>query len=448
MSYIQEYQSKIRSADEAVKVVKSGDVVHYSEFAMASHILDEALAKRRDELNDVVIRTVSNYFPPKTIVSDPEKKHFILHESHMSAATRKLHDKDMGYHLPISYSECGSYYDRGQIPVDVALLRVGPMDKHGFFNLGVSNSVTPNVIAVAKTIIVEVNESVPRCLGGNKEAVHISKVDFIVEGDNKPLIEVPPAPVSNEDRIIAELIMKEIEDGACLQLGIGGMPNTIGSLIAESDLKDLGIHTEMLVDSMVDMYEAGRVTGMRKTLDPGKMVYTFAMGRQRLYDFLDDNPTCASCPADYTNDPYVISQNDKVVSINNALEIDLYGQICSESSGTRQISGTGGQFDFHYGSFRSKGGKGFLCLSSTTTGKNGELLSRIKPIITPGGIVTMPRSLVFYIVTEYGMTKMIKGLSNWERAEEIINVAHPDFRDDLIKEAQQNKIWRRSNKLA
>jgi len=337
---------------------------------------------------------------------------------------------------------------RGQIPVDVALLRVGPMDKHGFFNLGVSNSVTPNVIAVAKTIIVEVNESVPRCLGGNKEAVHISKVDFIVEGDNKPLIEVPPAPVSDEDRIIAELIMKEIEDGACLQLGIGGMPNTIGSLIAESDLKDLGIHTEMLVDSMVDMYEAGRVTGMRKTLDPGKMVYTFAMGRQRLYDFLDDNPTCASCPADYTNDPYVISQNDKVVSINNALEIDLYGQICSESSGTRQISGTGGQFDFHYGSFRSKGGKGFLCLSSTTTGKNGELLSRIKPIITPGGIVTMPRSLVFYIVTEYGMTKMIKGLSNWERAEEIINVAHPDFRDDLIKEAQQNKIWRRSNKLA
>lgn len=447
MIYMEEYKSKLKTADEAVRIVKSGDVVHYSEFAMASHILDEALAKRKDELLDVVIRTVCNYFPPKTIVSDPERKHFVLHESHMSAATRKLHDRDMGYHLPISYSECGSYYDRGQIPVDVALLRVGPMDKHGFFNLGASNSVTPNVIAAANKVVIEVNESMPRCLGGNKEAVHISQVDIIVEGDNLPLIDVPTAQVSDEDRIIAELIMQEIEDGACLQLGIGGMPNTIGSLIAQSDLKDLGIHTEMLVDSMVEMYEAGKVTGARKTLDPGKMVYTFAMGRKKLYDFLDDNPCCASYPADYTNDPFIISQNDKVVSINNALEIDLYAQVCSESSGTRQISGTGGQFDFHYGSFRSKGGKGFLCLSSTTTGKNGELISRIKPIITPGGIVTMPRSLVFHVVTEYGMTKMIKGLSNWERAEELINIAHPSFRDELIKAAQINKIWRRSNKL-
>jgi len=446
MSYIQEYQSKLRSADDAVKIVKSGDVVHYSEFAMASHILDEALAKRKDELFDVTIRVVSNYFPPQTILCDPEKEHFVLHDSHLSGATRKLADKDMGYHLPISYSECGAYYDRGQIPVDVALLRVAPMDKHGFFNLGTSNSVAPNVLAVAKKVVLEVNENIPRCLGGSKEAVHISEVDYIVEGDNRPLVEVPPAPVSDADRMIAMLIMKEIEDGACLQLGIGGMPNTIGSLIAESDLKDLGIHTEMLCDSMVDMCEAGRVNGKRKNIDYGKMVYTFAMGRQRLYDFLDDNPYCASYPADYTNDPYVISQNDNVISINNALEIDLYGQICSESSGTRQISGTGGQFDFHYGAYRSKGGKGFLCMSSTAT-QNGEMVSRVKPIITPGGIITMPRSLVFYIVTEYGMTRMIKGLSNWQRAEEIINVAHPQFRDDLIKEAQDNRIWRRSNKI-
>jgi acyl-CoA hydrolase len=284
-------------------------------------------------------------------------------------------------------------------------------------------------------------------LGGNKEAVHISKVDVIVEGDDRPLVEVPPAPVSEEDKAIAALIMEEIEDGACLQLGIGGMPNTIGALIADSDLKDLGIHTEMLCDSMVDMYEAGRVTGKRKNIDTGKMVWTFAMGRQRLYEFLDDNPACASYPADYTNDPFVISQNDKVVSINNALEVDLYAQVCSESSGTRHISGTGGQFDFHYGAFRSKGGKGFLCMSSTAKSKDGGLVSRVKPIITPGGIVTMPRSLVFKIVTEYGMTKMIKGLSNWERAEELIKVAHPSFRDELIKEAQKNKIWRRSNKL-
>lgn len=447
MSYLQEYRSKLRSAAEAVKVVKSGDIVHYGEFAMASHVLDEALAQRRDELSDVVIRTVSNLFPPKTVLSDPEKEHFILHESFMSGATRKLHDQDMGYHLPITYHECGSYYDLGTIPVDVVLLKVAPMDKHGYFNLGVSNSVTPNVLAAAKKVIVEVNSSIPRCLGGVKEAVHISKVDYIVEGDNKPLIEIPPARVSEADKAIAALIMEKIEDGACLQLGIGGMPNTIGKLIAESDLKDIGIHTEMLVESMVDMYEAGKITGARKTLDQGKIVYTFAMGTQRLYDFMDDNPACASFPADYTNNPYIIAQNDKVVSINNSLEIDLYGQICSESSGTRQISGTGGQLDFHFGAYKSKGGKGFICLSSTTTNKNGELISRIKPILTPGGIATVPRSLVSYVVTEYGITKILKGLSTWERAEELIKVAHPDFRDELIKEAQKNKIWRRSNKI-
>lgn len=446
MNYMTEYRNKLKTADEAAKVVKSGDIVNYGEGALVSHILDEALAKRKDELNDVIIITFANYFAPQTILTDPEKQHFVLYETHVGAATRKLLDQDMGYHLPMCYSEEGSYYDRGQIPVDVAFFRAAPMDKHGYFNMGLLNSISSNVWGVAKKVIIEVNDSIPRCLGGFKESVHISKVDIIVEGDNKPLNEIPPAPVDEEGRKIAELIMKEIEDGACLQLGIGSIPNTIGNMIAQSDLKDLGIHTEMFCDSMIDMYEAGKITGMRKNIDPGKMVYTFAQGTKRLYDFLDDNPVCASYPAYYTNDPVIIAQNDKVISINNALEIDLYGQVCSESSGTRQISGTGGQFDFHYGSYRSKGGKGFLCLNSTFT-KNGKLTSRIKPIITPGGIVTMPRTLVSYIVTEYGMTRMLKGLSNWERAEQLINVAHPGFRDELIKEAQKNKIWRKSNKL-
>jgi acyl-CoA hydrolase len=206
------------------------------------------------------------------------------------------------------------------------------------------------------------------------------------------------------------------------------------------------VHTEMLVDSFVDMYEAGRLTGKKKQLDKGKMVYTFAMGTQRLYDFLDHNPVCASYPVYYTNNPFVIGQIDNMVCINNAIEVDLFGQVASEASAGRHISGTGGQLDFIFGSYKSKGGRGYIALTSTVKGKDGELQSRIIPGLLPGTIVTVPRSLAFYIVTEYGKLNL-KGLSTWERAEGIINLAHPQFRDDLVKEAQQFKIWRRSNKI-
>ena len=320
------------------------------------------------------------------------------------------------------------------------------MDKHGYFNHGTSNSMTPAFCDAAKIIIAEVNESVPKCLGGNGESIHISQIDYIVEGDNKPLIQLPELPITDVDNQVAELVMEEMEDGACIQLGIGAMPNAIGAMIAKSDLKDLGVHTEMLVDSYVDMYEAGRITGRRKQLDKGQMVYTFAMGSNKLYDFLDENPVCATFPVSYTNNPFVIGQNDKVIAINNAIEIDLYGQACAESSGVRHISGTGGQLDFIFGSYKSRGGKGLVCLSSTITGKNGELISRIKPVLAPGGIVTDPRSINFYVVTEYGKA-MLKGKSTWQRAEALINIAHPQFREELIKEAQTMKIWRKSNKL-
>jgi acyl-CoA hydrolase len=271
-------------------------------------------------------------------------------------------------------------------------------------------------------------------------------VDYIVEGDNQPMIQLPELPISDIDRQIAVLVMEEIEDGACLQLGIGAMPNAVGAMIAQSDLKDLGVHTEMLVDSFVDMYEAGRITGRRKQLDKRKMAYTFAMGSNKLYNFLDGNPCCASYPVEYTNHPCVISQNDNVIGINNAIEIDLYGQVASESSGIRHISGTGGQLDFISGSYDSKGGKGLICLTATYKDKNGNLKSRIRPTLTPGAIITVPRSINFYVVTEYGIA-MLKAKSTWQRAEALINIAHPDLRDELIKEAQQMKIWVRSNKI-
>jgi len=224
------------------------------------------------------------------------------------------------------------------------------------------------------------------------------------------------------------------------------MPNAIGAMIAQSDLKDLGVHTEMLVDSFVDMYEAGRITCRRKQIDKGKMVYTFAMGTQKLYDFLDENPMAISYPVSYTNNPYVIAQNDNMVCINNAVQVDLFGQVASEASGPRHISGTGGQLDFIFGSYKSKGGKGFICLSSTIKDDNGNLVSRIVPTLEPGTIVTVPRTINYYVVTEYGIA-MMKGKSTWERAEALINIAHPDFRDELIKEADKMKIWVKTNKI-
>ena len=446
MDYKSEYGRKFVSADDAVKVVKSGDVVHYGEFMMNSHVLDAALAKRKDELEAVKIRTVTCPFPPQTVVNDPERKHFIYNDWHFSGASRKLHDKNLCNYISLTYHEGPSFYDRGYVPVDVALIKVTPPDQHGYVNLGTSNSITHAFCDQAKIVIAEVNESVPRCLGGSRETLHVSEIDYFVQGDNRPLINLPETPVSDVDRKIAGLVMEQIEDGACLQLGIGAMPNVVGSLIAQSDLKDLGVHTEMLVDSFVDMYEAGRVTGLRKQLDKGKMAYTFAMGTKKLYDFLDNNPICASYPVSYTNDPDIICLQDNMICINNAIEVDLYGQVASESSGIRQISGTGGQLDFIYGSYKSKGGKGLICLTSTYNDKDGNLKSRIMPILTPGAIVTVPRSMNFYVITEYGVA-MLKAKSSWERAEALINIAHPDLRDELIKEADANNIWVKTNKI-
>lgn len=445
MSFTEEYQRKLVPAEEAAKVVKSGDWVEYSHFACAPPVMDEALARRKDELFGVKIRAVTTLFRPKVCTVDPEGTHFIYNSWHMSGAERKLHDEGLCTYIPIFYCEVPQYYQRYLEP-DVAIMQVAPMDKHGFFNFGPSNSFQKAQCDRAKTVIVEVNEQMPVCLGGSHESIHISQVDYIVEGISKPLPQVPNPVITETDKVIASLVMEEIEDGACLQLGIGGMPNAVGKMIAESDLKDLGVHTEMLADSYVDMYESGRITNARKTVDRGKMVYTFAMGTSKLYEFLDKNPMLASYPVDYTNNPFIVAQNDKVVAINNALEVDLYGQVASESSGTRHISGTGGQFDFIYGAFRSQGGKGFICLTSTYTDKDGNLQSRIRPTLTPGTIVTCPRSATFYVITEYGKA-MLKGLSNWERAEALINIAHPKFRDELVEEARKMNIWKATNKL-
>ena len=239
--------------------------------------------------------------------------------------------------------------------------------------------------------------------------------------------------------------MPEIPNGACLQLGIGGMPNAVGSLIAQSDLRDLGVHTEMYVDAFVDIAKAGKITGAEKNIDKGKQVYAFAAGTKKMYDYLNDNPACMAASVAYTNDVRTIAQLNHFVPINNAVDIDLFGQVNAESSGTRHISGAGGQQDFVLGAYLSNGGKSFICCASTMTDKQGNLQSRIRPTLREGSVVTDTRCNVQYFVTEYGIVNL-KGASTWERAEKIISVAHPDFREELIQAAETMKIWRRSNK--
>lgn len=445
MLYSEEYRKKLVSAETAVKVVRSGDWVDYGHFACAPTFLDAVLARRVNELSDVKIRALT--FPGMAAVAtaDPNQEHFVYNNWHFGGGDRMLHDKGLCSYIPMLYHEAPTLY--GLIESDVFMVKTAPMDENGFFNFGPSNSISKHIADRAKTVIVEVNTNVPVCYGGMNEAIHISEVDWIVESDNRPLVQTKEPVITEVDRSIAELIVQEIPDGACLQLGIGAMPNVVGKLIAGSDLRDLGVHTEMLVDSYVDMYEAGRVTNMRKQRDRGRMVYTFALGTQRLYDFIDHNARCASYSVDYTNNPEHIRTNDNMMAINNAVEVDLYGQVSSESSGTRQISGTGGQFDYIFGAFHSKGGKSFICLSSTKTGRDGKVRSRIRPVLEPGSIVTVPRTIVHYVVTEYGKA-MLKGKSTWERTEALIAIAHPDFRDGLIEEAERMGIWRRSQRLA
>lgn len=439
-----QYQEKLITPEEAARLVKSGDKVWYSEFAMFPEALDEALSKRVNELRNVRIRSVSYTRLPKVVQADPQREHFILEDWHMSKAGRMLHDQDLCNYIPITYHQ-GPRIVKKYDEVDVAFVQVSKPDARGFFNLGPSNSVTPAYMGKAKIVVVEVNDKVPHCLGGNGESIHMNQVDYIVEGSNTPLIQLPEAKPTEVDYQIAEYIMKEIEDGSCLQLGIGGLPNVIGAKIADSDLIDLGIHTEMLVDSCVDMYNAGRITGARKNIDTYKMAYTFAMGTDKLYNFLDNNPMCASYGVNYTNDPRIIALNDKVIAINSAIEVDLFTQVCSETAGTRHISGTGGQLDFIFGAFASHKGKGIIALSSTYQDKDGSLKSRIRPTLTPGSVVTVPRSIVQYIVTEYGLVQL-KGKSTWERAEAMVSIAHPDFRDELIEQAKEMKIWTRTNR--
>lgn len=446
MDFSQEYQSKLKTADEAVKVVQSGDWVDYGWCTGIPDALDRALARRTDELRDVKVRGGILLKPLAIFEREDAGEHFCWNSWHMGGLERKLIARGCAYYSPLRYSELPRYYRENIQPDDVAMFVVAPMDKHGYFNFGPNASHLMAICETAKHIIVEVNENMPRCLGGMEEGIHISQVDAIVEGENPAIGELGGGgPATDIDKAVAKLIVDEIPNGACLQLGIGGMPNAVGSLIAESDLKDLGVHTEMYVDAFVDIARAGKINGSKKNIDRFRQTYAFGAGTKKMYDYLDENPELMSAPVDYTNDVRNIAKLDNFISINNAVDFDLFGQINAESAGTKHISGAGGQLDFVMGAYMSHGGKSIVCCSSTFTRKDGTVESRIQPTLAPGSIVTDTRANTHYLVTEYGKV-CLKGLSTWERTEKIISIAHPDFRDWLIEEADKMHIWRRSNK--
>ena len=446
MNYAAEYQSKLTTAEKAVQAVKSGDWVDYGWCTNHPVALDKALAARQSELTDVKVHGGVTMWMPEICKAEDAGEHFTWNAWHCSGVDRKIIAKGMGYFCPMRYSELPRFYRDGNAKVDVAMIQVTPMDEHGNFNFGLAASHLADVLDNAKTIIVEVNKNMPWVFGLNGSEINIQDVDMVVEGDNPPVAAMGAgAPPTDVDKAVAELIVNEIPNGACLQLGIGGMPNAVGSMIAQSDLKDLGVHTEMYVDGFVDMAMAGKLTGRKKCLDKGRQVYAFAAGSQKLYDYINRNPDVMAAPVDYTNDVHVVASLDNFISINNAIDMDLFGQINAESAGIKHISGTGGQLDFVMGAYLSRGGKSFICMSSTVTGKDGSLKSRIVPTLTPGSIATDPRSCIHYLVTEYGMVNL-KGLTTWERSEAIIGIAHPDCREELIQAAEKMHIWRRSNK--
>ena len=447
MDYKTEYQRKLITADAAAAMVKSGDWVDYGWAVNTTVAVDAAIAKRLPELENVNFRGGILMWVPAIFQIEDPAAHMTWNSWHMGGIERKAVAQGFSFYSPIRYSELPRYYRESKDPVNVAVFQVAPMDEHGYFNFGPSASHLAAVCEKAEVIIVEVNKNMPRCLGGFQNGIHIDQVTGIVEGDNPPLGQMAAAgPASEVDLAVANLIVPQIPNGACLQLGIGGMPNAIGSLIAQSDLKDLGVHTEMYVDGFVDIAKAGKINGNRKQIDKGRQVYAFGAGTQKMYDYLNDNPECMSAPVDYTNDVRTIAALDNFISINNAVDVDLFGQVNAESAGIRNISGAGGQLDFVLGAYLSNGGKSFICLSSTFKNRRtGQMESRICPTLANGSIVTDTRANIHYLCTEYGCVNL-KGLTTWQKAEAIISLAHPDFREQLIADAANMHIWRRSNK--
>jgi acyl-CoA hydrolase len=425
------------SADDAAALVANGSWVEYGTGIGQPDVFDAALAARVEELEDVNIRACLTVRPRAVLEADPGREHFNWFNWHYTGYDRAKGDAGCASYIPCNLGEVPDYYRRFIDPPQIAVLKTCPKDEHGFYNFSLATFWHRAIVERARIVIVEESAGLPR-LDGLENAVHESEVDYVIAGDDGPAPEIPnPAPTA-ADRAVAELIAAEVEDGSCLQIGIGAMPNAVCSLLLGSGVRDLGVHTEMLTDGIVELYRAGVVTGARKTLDPGKLVCTFGLGTKTLYETADRNPDFLCHAVDLTNPPDVVMQNDRVVAINSTTQMDLQGQAASESAGHRHVSGTGGQAQFVRGAYASKGGKSFICMTSTYE-RHGVRASRVVLDLTPGNIVTTTRSDMMYVVTEYGIVNL-KGRSIPERARAMISIAHPDFRDDLERDARTHGL--------
>ena len=439
------YREKLITAEQAAALVRPGDRVHFGLGCGQVVDIDAALAARADDLSQVTIFSTASLIdkPFKVYEATKSNAQARFVSAHYGPADRHMSDAGRCAYLPMMFRELPKYWLNNNNELDIAFFQVAPMDEFGNFNLGPQVSDMWGVIRGAKKIVVEVNENMP-IAHGHQTQINLYSIDHVVEGTNTPLPVIERKGPTPTERRIASRVVERIKSNSTLQLGIGGLPSCIGSLIAESDLKNINAHTEMFVDAYVDLYEAGKLTG-NKNVDRGKAVYTFAGGTKRLYDFINDNPICCTAPVDYVNDTHIISSIDDFVSINGCIQVDLYGQVCSETVGTRQISGNGGQLDFVMGAFGSKRGQSFLCTPSTFTRPDGTVESLIVPTLAEGSVVTTPRQATHFIVTEYGAADL-KGKSTWERAELLIEIAHPDFQDQLVKDAEAMGLWKRINR--
>lgn len=414
--------------------MRPGDWVDYGFGMGQPDAFDRALAGRRDGLAGVRIRAALTMRPRAVLAADPAGAHFHWLSWHFSGLDRRHHDAGIAHHIPMNFGEAPDYYRRFIEPVDVAVVKCCPRDAGGVYNFSGACTYHAALLERARVVVVEVDPDLPYVRGpGN--GVHESDVDFVVDAGGVGPPEAGNPEPGEVDRRMAQHVAAEIGDGACLQIGIGGLPNAVCGAIREAGLRDLGVHTEMLVDGLVDLHESGQVTGARKRTGRGQSVFTFAAGSRRLYRFIHDNPALVSLPVDQTNLPEHIMANDQVVSVNSTTQVDLQGQAASESAGHRHISGTGGQLQFVRGAYASKGGKSFICVPSTRTRRDGVVESRIVAELTPGSVVTTPRTDVMYVATEWGVVNL-KGRSVPERVRALVSIAHPDFREPLSRRAR------------
>jgi 4-hydroxybutyrate CoA-transferase len=429
MSWELDYKKKLRTADEALRYVESGMRVYIQPGCAEPETLVEALMRRAPFVQDVeIVHMMTMGAAP--YVAPEMAGHFRHNAMFIGSNVRQAINEGRADYTPIYLSEIEELFESGAMPIDVALLELSPPDSHGFFSFGVGVDTSLTAAKYARHVIAQINDRMPRTYGDS--FIHINQLDAVVDS-SRPLCAMKRPVITEMHVAIARNVAGLIEDGAVLQIGIGGIPDAVLPFLM--DRKDLGIHSELVSDGVIPLIEAGVLTGARKNFNPRKIILGFALGTNDLFDFVDNNPIFEFHPTAYTNEPALIARNDNMVAINSALQIDLTGQVCSDSIGTRFYSGIGGQVDFLLGAGRSKGGKSIIAISSTA--RDGAV-SRIVPMLSPGAGVVTSRGLIRYVVTEYGVAHL-HGKTIRERAQALIDIAHPKFREELYQFCEETK---------